>query len=260
MISIGPVIFTLDIETAPLSVYCWELWKQDIGLNQIVTDWSILSFAAKELGSREVIYCDNRAAIDPRNDYALLRDLWQVLDEADIIIAQNGRKFDLKKINARFALLGFDPPSPVRVIDTVLEARKKFGFTSNKLEWLSTHLTKAKKSQHKKFPGFELWKECLAGNTAAWDEMRKYNIRDVVATEQLYLKLRPWIDKHPNVAAYSLADVEACPKCGSGDLQHRGSTITNLGMYRRIRCNACHGWSRGRANLQSKDKRKVLLA
>jgi DNA polymerase elongation subunit (family B) len=254
-----PNIFVLDVETAPLEVYSWGLWKVNVGLNQIIKEWSLLSFATKKLGDKTVLYQDNRGALNVRDDYLLMEELWEVIDEADIVIAQNGKKFDMKRINARFAMLGFPPPSPVRVIDTLLEARRTFGFTSNKLEWLSSHLTCEKKSQHKKFPGFELWAECLKDNQAAWNEMKKYNVADVVATEQLYLKLRPWIDRHPNVAAYSELECEACPKCGSADIQYRGTAYTNAGTYNRIRCNECLGWSRARANQQSKDKRRALL-
>ena len=256
----APVVYTLDIETAPLEVYSWGLWDVNVGLNQIITEWSLLSFAAKRLDQKTVIYRDNRGQKDTRDDKALMSGLWSILNESDIIIAQNGKKFDLRKINARFAMLGFDPPSPYRVIDTVLEARKSFGFTSNKLEWLSKYLTPAKKSQHKKFPGFELWTECLKDNQAAWKEMEKYNKRDVIATEQLYYKLRPWMPTHLNVNAFDGASEIKCPKCNSDDVQKRGFTFTNLAKYARIRCNTCKGWSRGRENLHSKAKRKGLLA
>jgi hypothetical protein len=55
--------------------------------------------------------------------------------------------------------------------------------------------------------------------------MRRYNIRDVVALEPLYLKLRPWIEGHPNVAVYSDSDEVACPKCGSTKLKLNGSGV-----------------------------------
>lgn len=256
-----PNIITLDVETAPLEVYCWKLWELNIGLNQIVTEWSILSFAVKRLGSRYVEYHDNRTQKNVRDDYELMQRLWQILDEADIVIAQNGKQFDLKRINARFAMLDFPPPSPVRVVDTVLEARRVFGFTSNKLEWLSKHLTTTKKQQHRKFPGFELWTECLKRNPEAWEEMRTYNIADVQATEELYLKLRPWIDRHPNVAAYNLEDASpACPRCGSKDVQSRGSAYTSSGVFKRLRCNKCFGWSRTRESVLNRAKRQSLLA
>jgi hypothetical protein len=51
----GPRILFLDIETAPLQSYHWGLWDQNIGLEQIGTEWSILSFSAKWLGERRVI-------------------------------------------------------------------------------------------------------------------------------------------------------------------------------------------------------------
>lgn len=255
-----PLIVTLDIETAPYEAYVWGLWDQNVGLNQIKTEWSLLSFAAKRLDQKKVLYRDNRGQKNTRDDRALMIALWTVLNDSDIIVAQNGKRFDVKRINARFALLGFSPPSPYRVVDTMVEAKKYFGFTSNKLEWLSKHLTPAKKSSHKKFPGFELWLECLADNKAAWDEMRRYNVLDVVACEQLYLKLRPWINNHPNVAAYEEGERETCPKCGSADVQRRGFVHTQSGKYARLRCNGCYGWTRSKTNLLVTSKRKKLLA
>lgn len=256
----SPIIYVLDVETAPLEVYSWGLWDVNVALNQIITEWSLLSFAAKRLDRKAMVYRDNRGQKDTRDDKGLMVGLWSVLNEADIIIAQNGKKFDLRKINARFAMLGFSPPSPYRVIDTVLEARKSFGFTSNKLEWLSKYLTTSPKSQHKRFPGFELWTECLKDNLKAWKEMELYNKRDVLATEQLYYKLRPWMPTHLNVGGFNLLEDVLCPKCGSSNIQKRGFVHTNLGKYSRLRCNECKGWSRGRENLHSKSKRKGLLS
>jgi RNase P subunit RPR2 len=157
-------------------------------------------------------------------------------------------------------MLGFKPYSPVKVIDTMLVSKKHFNFTSNKLAWLSTHLTNAKKSEHKLFPGFELWAECLKDNPQAWAEMKKYNCIDTEATEELYLKLRPWIVGHVNVAAYNDLEEAQCPKCGSSQVQTRGSAYTQTGQYHRIHCTNCGGWSRTRYTENTSDKRKSLLS
>lgn len=154
---------------------------------------------------------------------------------------------------------GLGPYSPVRVVDTLTVARRIFGFSSNKLAWLSKHLTTTPKSEHKKFPGFELWTECLKDNPKAWAEMQKYNKQDVVACEQLYLKLRPWIKDHPNQAAYNSSGRQRCPKCASGKLQSRGFSVTQNGRYRRLHCQGCGGWSRGKDNLIDTAGRKELL-
>ncbi len=259
---VGPKIITIDIETAPISAFTWGLWDVNVGLDMIDIEWSILSFSAKWLHSDEVIYMDTggRGIGKVRDDKRLLQALWELLDEADIIIAQNGQAFDIKKINARLIMNGFGPYSPIRIIDTMLVSKKHFNFTSNKLAWLSEHLTAAKKSDHKLFPGFLLWEACLQDNPEAWQEMEDYNKIDVISTEQLYLKLRPWIGQHPNVKAYDDSDSTGCPKCGSDKVQKRGLAYTQIGAYQRFQCQACNGWSRSRVATNSKDKRATLLS
>lgn len=256
----GPRILTLDIETAPLESYHWGLFDQNIGLNQIKTEWTVLSVSAKWLGEKKVLYFDTggRGAKRVRDDFELLKKLWVLLEEADIVVGQNAKEFDLKKIHARMLMHGLPPYSPVRVVDTFLAAKRHFGFTSNKLEWLSK-LTKTKKRVKRTFAGFELWKECLADNAAAWKEMRLYNSDDVLATEELYLKLRPWIENHPNVAAYGDATEPQCPKCGSFKLKKRGFAYTQSGQHQRYECLACGGCSKAKGNLAPKAKRGALL-
>jgi len=255
----SPKVLLLDIETSPVLAYVWSLWKQNVGLNQIAEDWCILSFCAKWLGNPNVIYRDNSKQRNVEDDTKLLKALWKLLDEADIVVAQNGKKFDVRKINARFLLAGMPPPSPFHIVDTLLEARKHFALTSSKLEYLTDKLCTTKKRKHQKFPGFELWSQCLQRNPEAWEEMRLYNIDDVISLEELYLILRPWIDGHPNVANYSEPDKPSCPKCGSDDVSQKGHRHTQVGRYARYRCNGCGGWSRGRAMQNSKEQRSNLL-
>lgn len=257
----GPRIVTLDIETSPILAYVWGLFKQFVGLNQIHTDWSILSFSYKWLNEDRVHHHNTggRGADKVRDDSFLLRLLWAVLDEADIVVAQNGVKFDVKKINARFIMAGMPPPSPYKVVDTMLEAKKIAAFTSNRLAWLSDILTDTPKDEHKEFPGFELWTACLDDNPRAWAEMGKYNDQDIRACEGVYLRLRPYIVGHPNVAAYNNVETAQCPKCGSENVQRRGFALTQTGKYHRMQCRDCGGWSRTRYTENTTAKRQSLL-
>src|SRR3990172_8408349 len=157
----GPRVKTLDIETSPIVAYVWSLWKVNIGLNQIVDEWSIMSYCVKDLGKKKLRYVDTSNMTNPRDDSELLVALHAELCDTDIVIAQNGKRFDMKKINARFIEKGFAPLPPIKVIDTLLIAKDVAAFTSNKLEWLSKHLTEVPKYAHSEFPGMELWTECL---------------------------------------------------------------------------------------------------
>lgn len=259
----GARIVTLDIETAPILAYVWGLFKQFVGLDQIVRDWTILSVTWKWLGEDKTHYVDtyeNGRAKDVCDDSKLLVKLWKVLDEADIVVTQNGIQFDIKKINARFIQAGMLPPSPFKQVDTKVEAVKIARFTSNKLAWLAKILNGSEKDKHSEFPGFELWKECLARNPRAWAAMKQYNPIDVIETEAAYLKLRPYIIGHPNVANYLPGQTEpACPKCGSDLVQHRGTARTQTGVYRRMHCTACGGWSRSRYTMNTIAERRNLL-
>jgi predicted RNA-binding Zn-ribbon protein involved in translation (DUF1610 family) len=90
--------------------------------------------------------------------------------------------------------------------------------------------------------------------------MKKYNIPDVVSTEELYLRLRPWIVGHPNLAVYNEAgEVVQCPKCGSHDIRREGEWHTQVNTYPRFQCHDCGGWSRGRYTTTSTERRKLLL-
>jgi ribosomal protein L37AE/L43A/DNA polymerase elongation subunit (family B) len=257
-----PRIGVIDIETFPLLVHRWQIYDESpVGLNQITEEWSIASFAWKWVGEKKVHYEDTggRGKAKVRDDKALVRSIVERLDEADIVIGQNHRKFDLKKIHARMVMHGISPYSPIRTVDTTIEARKYFGFTSKKLEWMSKHLTDTPKDSHKEFPGFDLWTACLADNPRAWKEMRRYNIRDVEATEAVYLRLRPWMATHPNAAVHVQDEEPRCPKCGTDDLQRRGYALTQQGSYPRWQCNKCGGWARGKTTTMHHTVRKNLL-
>jgi len=258
----SPKILVLDIETAQFDVRTWGLWDQNIGLNQIQKETSILSYAAKWLGQKPIMYADTsgRGAEQTRNDWNLLDQLWHLLDAADIVVAQNGVAFDVKRVNARLVASGFGPYSPIRIIDTRLVAKRHFAFSSNKLEWMAKWLTGEPKDDHKKYPGMELWDECLRDNPDAWKYMKKYNIKDTILCEKVYLALRPWMDQHPNLGAYTLDQAMVCPKCGSKKLEARGTRSLQQGMYQRYQCQKCLGWSRGKVMLLPIAKRRSMLA
>jgi hypothetical protein len=256
----GPKILTLDIETAPLKATVWGIWKQNVPVSRIDSDWYILSWAAKWLHQDEVMYEDKRETWQTDDDSEILPAIWKLLDEADIVVTQNGKKFDIKRLNTRFLMNDMQPPSPFRQVDTLEEAKKNFGFTSNKLEFMTDKLCKTyKKLKHGRFAGNTLWDECLVGNMEAWDEMEEYNIHDVLSLEELYLIMLPWMKSHPNINLYYDDNLTRC-KCGSLDLEHNGYWYTNLSKFDRFKCNSCGSSVRGRVNLLSKEKRQSLQA
>lgn len=257
----SPRILLLDIETAPILAYVWGLWDQNVGLNQIEKDWHLLSWSAKWYDDppSKIMYKDQRNKRDISDDKSILKIMWKLLDEADIVVTQNGIRFDRKKLNARFAIHGMKPPSPFKMIDTLVIAKKHFEFTSNKLEYLSDKLAKKYKKlvKERKFPGFELWRECLKGNLEAWKEMERYNNIDVLALEEIFEVLYPW----ENNINFNLYNEDGSPhtcNCGSNKIKLNGYAYTASGKFQRYMCTSCGASMRDKINLIDKDDRKKI--
>lgn len=253
---VKPRVLVYDIETAPLEVYSWGLHDQHISLNQVKRERSVLCFAAKRLGEKEVIYHSTGGQRDVRDDKSIMQKLWKLLDWAQVVITQNGKRFDDPIVKGRFLVHGMGPTSPYKHIDTC-QLGRKMGLTSTKLEYMSKQACpELAKLQHKQFPGQELWTECLKKNRAAWREMEAYNKRDVLATEAVYNWLRPF---GTGVDFNLFHDsTETVCSCGANDFRREGYAYTPTGKFQIYNCRKCNAWVRGKENLFTKEKRASL--
>jgi DNA polymerase elongation subunit (family B) len=229
-------ILLLDIETAPNTVYTWGFYDQNIATNQIVVSSYILCWAAKWYGEKDMMF----ASVQRTSPKVMLGRMHKLLDEADVVVSYNGKKFDIPTLNKEFIKQGFKPPSPYKHVDLLQVCRSSFRFGSNKLDFVARTLELGGKVKHE---GFELWIKCMSNDPLAWKKMERYNRGDVRLLERVYIELRPWIRTHPNHAAHE--DVRCCPKCGSESFERRGYAITNVMKYIRYKCKNCGGWFRG---------------
>ena len=253
-----PKILTIDIETAPIEAYVWGIHDQNISLAQVKKDWFILAFGAKWLDESDVMYFDNSKARRIDDDRRLVKEMWKLLDKADIVVTQNGDSFDFKKFNARAVIHGLNPPSYYRSTDVYKESKNVFGFTSQSLDYTSKVLKqKYKKLPHKQFPGWSLWTECLKRNQGAWKEMKEYNIYDVLSTDEKLSRIYSWI-KTANMATF-YDDAKLRCFCGSQNIFKKGFVYTDSGKFQGYKCKDCGKRPHGRINLLSKEKKASLL-
>lgn len=229
-----------DIETSPNLVYTWGIWEQNVV--RVVKDWTIIAFAVKYLGQKGVrtyTLADFPGyKKDKESDFQLVMKLWEEFNNADILVAHNGDRFDIKKANTRFMIHGLPVPAPYKTLDTKKMAKSQAAFDSNKLDELARQLELPRKVDN---GGFWLWEACMAGDRKAWDKMKKYNAQDVVVLEKLYLKLRPWSKNHPSVTIYSGVP-DACPRCSSARIQRRGYMYTSTSKSPKYECQDCGAW------------------
>jgi len=230
-----PRILLTDIETAPNKAYIWGLWDKFVPTDRVIESGYMLCFSAKWLGDKHMMYADMRNGSKP-----MLLAAHSLLNDADIVVHYNGTKFDIPTLRREFIKANMKPPAPFKQLDLLRVVKRYFRFESNKLDYVSRALGLGNKARHE---GFQLWVKCMEGDPKAWSVMERYNKQDVVLLEKLYLRLRPWIDQHPNMSAYQ--EDLACPKCGSGLIQRRGSQVALTRVYQRYQCRMCGGWFRG---------------
>jgi hypothetical protein len=233
-------ILLLDVETAPNLVHVWGLWQQNVGLPQILDSGYVMCWAAKWLGNDELLF----DSVERNSSKAMLKNIHELLNEADVVVHYNGTKFDIPTLNKEFLLHGMTPPAPYKQVDLLRVARSQFRFPSNKLDYVAQALKVGKKTKH---AGHELWIRCMNKEKKAWEEMEEYNRNDVVILEEVYHKLLPWIKNHPNYSLYLQRDT-LCPNCGSAHYQKRGYYYTNALRYQRYQCTGCGTWFRDKNN------------
>lgn len=251
-------ILILDIETKPLSSWTWGVWKQNISHEQINSDWMILTWAAKWLGYPEIY----SGKITPEevfmeDDSRIIKDVWNFVDAANIIVCHNGDGFDLVRLNTRFLISGLQPPSPYQSIDTLKIAKKRFAFSLNKLDYIGQILGLGGKLDT---GGMKLWLNVLKGDQESINLMERYNKRDVTLLEEVYLRLRPWITSHPNMSLHIEDNETRCPVCTGTNLTWLDKYYTTqVGKYSVFRCNDCGAVGRSRTTALTKEKLKHLV-
>lgn len=239
--SSSPKILFFDLETAPSLGWVWAKWETNV--LDFEQEWYILSFVARWKDGKYITSAlpDFKGyKRQPENDKQLVKKLWKLFNEADVLIAHNGDKFDVKKANARFTYYNLPPPKPYKTIDTLKVARRHFSFTSNKLDDLGKYLGYGRKIVH---TGFNLWQGCMKGDLKSWKKMIRYNKRDVELLEKIYLHFRPWIENHPNLNLVT-GELQKCPKCG-GELMKQGKRWTRSSVFQQYNCRSCGGWCHG---------------
>lgn len=231
----NPKILVLDIETKPAKAYVWRMWDENVGVDQVIEPGGTICVGAMWHGDKDVMLFSDWE----HGHKEMLTNVHRLISEADAVVTYNGDKFDIPKLTGEFLLAGLAPPAPPTSID-LLKAVKKLGFDMNRLAFIGPLLGVGNKIKHE---GFTLWSKVLAGDEKAQARMERYCKQDVVVTNKLYARIRPFIRNHPHLGSDRSAD---CGACGSSHVQSRGYRRTKTFRIQRLQCQKCGSWQDGR--------------
>lgn len=223
----GPRILMFDLETAGVNAL-----KSDLGF--------VICFGYKWLGEKEA-HCltISRKGLANWDDSELLKKASRLLEEADIIVGHFASVFDRRFFQGRLLINKLPPIPATKMRDTCMTARSVANFSSNRLKYLCKILGLKNQKLENNWP--MAWFKVLRGDMKALAGLAEYCKGDVLALEELYLRLRPFDNPHPRV----VADRSVCRVCG-GKIEYRGYSFVGENKYRRFRCTVCAKWDRER--------------
>jgi uncharacterized protein YprB with RNaseH-like and TPR domain len=247
----NPRILFLDLEIFGLIVESYGIYEQNIRPDDIISDWVILSYAAKFNDEETIHYLDQRYSTPVSDDRQLVEGIHHLIKQADFICAHN-IPFDWGKLNARFIKYGLEPLFPSLLCTLKMARRLGKGFTSKALGYLAKELGVTPKEEHQKFPGKKLWRECAKGNMEAWEENRTYNVGDIITMVEIFDILKRY---DPSINFQAFHSKPTCT-CGNHSFYKDDFIFTKQGRFQRYRCHDCGKPYRGKENLIDKDIRK----
>ena len=248
-------ILVFDIETSLIKFYGFRTGDIYVGHKDIIKDWYVHCWAAKWLGEDKIMHAVQTITEAIMNDdKRVVKKLWKLINEADIVVGHNINGFDLKKLNWRWLIHGLNEPLPYKPVDTLRIARAKFGPSSRALDYLTKELKIPNKTDTDK----ELWKACDEGWPEALKKIDKYCQNDVLINEAMYLRIRGWDARHPNLGLYSKTQV--CRNCASPNLVPQLKMATTpANVYKTYRCSECGKAGRYKDSRISKEHRARLV-
>jgi len=244
-------ILHFDIETAPMEVYTFDNHPDFISHTMLKRDWYVICWSANWEGSDKIISevqtpqeaKNSNDGTNKVDDRRIVERLWGLLDACDFVVTKNGKNFDEKKMNERFACYHLPPPTQYKHVDTQEILKRKFKFSWNGLDAVRLRM-----GGEGKIPtDFTWWKECMAGNPEYLKKMSEYCGKDVIENKLLYHDIKAWDTQHPNMGMYSPTGNPCCTVCGSEDLLEIPETYkTQVNTYPQYRCMSCGHTPRGR--------------
>ncbi len=250
----GPRILILDIETFPQYQLRWRYWEDGAAFHTLKPN-TVAAIAYRWVGGKKsnVISLNQTPGYKrpgsleafltaETTDQWQMEKIWEVVVEADFVVAHYGLGFDRPMMEARLWEHGLGPFPPGNWIDSKKEISKFLrgsGYSmalGNLAEWLDL----AKKLETNK----SLWLRCMSGEAKAWREMRSYAAQDVDTLHDLFLSAGPFM-RSPvfNMGHWNPGET-VCIWCGSSDLEKRGFYYTTASKFQRYLCRNCGHWPR----------------
>ena len=225
-------VMIYDLETSLVPALVFWTGKQYIGHNQLTEELKIITVSWKWLGEDEVYYL---TWDKDHSDENLVKDFLKEYNKADMIIGYNNDRFDNRWFNARAMKYNLEVNTFVKSFDIMKEEKRVFRVPSYSMAYMSKYSNVALKQSHE---GRIMWEKIQMGSSEEQKEylqkMVDYNVGDIVATEELYIRLRKYFKHKVHFGVLHGGEKWQCPTSGSTEVEFERRTATPAGTIQVI--------------------------
>ena len=252
-----PRILVWDLESSLLEGYFFRIWQENIPMRRIKKQAHLLSASFAYNDEPVQGYRLTPEQVKTGDDFDVVCKVVEAVNNCDLMITFNGKRFDVKLLNTRALFWGLPPVKSPKHIDLFEQSKRVFKFPSNSMQNVSMYLGEKGKLETS---GSNLWERC-----AEWEnyeecekaliEMVTYGNQDIEATRDLYKRFQGWMKGVPNLGVITNEVTEnktlRCIHCGGDDIfPLEQKTYTSVSSFDLYRCanTICRGISRVTSN------------
>lgn len=225
-------ILYFDVEISPEVVFRWPN-QEWIPHYQVINHQFMFCWGAAWSDQKQLLGAKlTPEEVAEQDDSRIAAELAALVVEADYVLAYNGDRFDVKKLNNRLVYHRLEPMGPVQTIDPLKLVKRDLGLSHNSLDAVLAFL----QMEGKLKTDFSLWTRAYYGDEVAMQQMLRYCRRDVDRLRAAFEELLPYFKKLPRLV---FGDGSYCTNCGSTDFQKRGFVYSAAGRKQQYKCNNC---------------------
>lgn len=214
-----------DIEVSPGVYWAWRPgYNISLSYKNQLKEASMICISYRWEGQKRVHHLtwDSNQC-----DKKMIKAFITVLESADEICGHNSDSFDLKWVRTRAIKHGLSMSPKFVAYDTWREAKRLFRFDSGSLDYITQYLGVSRKRET---GGASLWTDvCFSKDAkvrkAALKRMVSYCDGDVIAQEEVFQKMKPYLVSKSSIATFR----SSCPECDSDNVRIAKRRITAAG-------------------------------
>lgn len=223
-------ILFYDIETSYNEGWFWRTgYKLRLTPDQITKERAIICVSYKWAGEDEVytLTWDKN-----QDDSFLITQFAEVLQEADLIVAHNGDRFDIRWLRGRAAHHRIPMLPKYKQFDTMRVAQRQFNLNSYSLKYIAKFF---KVGEDKMSTRPRLWEDvCLHNDRDALIDMVTYCEQDVVVLEKVYDVIKMYDNPHLHAGTLEGEVKATSPINGGVNIKHVKTTSSKAGTLKHI--------------------------